>query len=54
MEKKSTQEIVFGTSFDMSLRCHSNRKFKTGYNVAKAMVQSTLVSSVIDIEAFLL
>jgi hypothetical protein len=35
----------------MSPHCHGNRKFKPEHVVAKAMVQSTIVPSLISIEA---
>jgi hypothetical protein len=50
MEKNKRKIVIFG-NFEMSPRCHGNKKFKPGYVVTKAMVQSTFVPSVINIEA---
>jgi hypothetical protein len=49
--KNRGKKVIFG-NFEMSPRCHGNRKFKTEYVVTKAMVQSTFVPSLIRIEAF--
>jgi hypothetical protein len=42
--------VIFG-NFEMSPSCHGNRKFQTEHVVTKAMVQSTIVPSLISIEA---
>jgi hypothetical protein len=43
--------VIFG-NFEMSPRCHGNRKFETEHVVTKATEQSTFVPSLISIEAF--
>jgi hypothetical protein len=48
--KKSTQNSDFW-HFEMSPRCHGNRKFKPEHVVSMAMVQSTFVPSLISVEA---
>jgi hypothetical protein len=48
--KKLTQNSEFG-NFEMSPRCHGNRKFKPEHVVAGAMVQSIFVPSLISVEA---
>jgi hypothetical protein len=48
---KNQRKIVISGNFEMSLRCHGNRKFKPEHVVAKAMVQSTFGPSLISIEA---
>jgi hypothetical protein len=49
--KNRGKNVIFG-NFEMSPRCHGNRKFKTEHVVTKAMIQSTFVPSLISIEAF--
>jgi hypothetical protein len=49
---KNPGKIVIFGNFEMSLRCHGYRKFKTEHVVTKTMVQSTFVPSLISIEAF--
>jgi hypothetical protein len=51
MEKKQGK-IVILSNFEMSPRCHGNKKFKTEHVVTKAMVQATFVPSLISIEPF--
>jgi hypothetical protein len=53
MGKNQRKIVIFG-NFEMSPRCHGNRKFKSEHVVAKAMVQSKLVPSLISIEAVFL
>jgi hypothetical protein len=48
---KNQRKIVIFGNFEMSPRCHGNKKFKPGHVVTKAMVQSTFVPSLISIEA---
>jgi hypothetical protein len=48
--KNQRKVVIFG-SFEMSPRCHGNRKFKTEHVVTKTMVQSKFVTSLISIEA---
>jgi hypothetical protein len=48
---KNQRKIVIFGNFEMSPRCHGNRKFKPEHVVAKAMVQSTFVPMLISIEA---
>jgi hypothetical protein len=48
---KNQRKIVIFGNFEMPPPCHGNRKFKLEQVVAKAMVQSTLVPSLISIEA---
>jgi hypothetical protein len=48
--KNQGQKVIFG-NFEMSPRCHGNRKFKPEHVVSKAMVQSTFVPRLISIEA---
>jgi hypothetical protein len=48
---KNQRKILILGNFEMSPRCHGDRKFKPEHVVAKAMVQSTLVPSLISIEA---
>jgi hypothetical protein len=48
---KNQRKIVIFDNFEMPPRCHGNRKFKPEHAVAKAMVQSTFVPSLISIEA---
>jgi hypothetical protein len=48
---KNQRKIVIFGNFEMSPRCHGNRKFKPGHVVSKAIVQSTFVPSLISIEA---
>jgi hypothetical protein len=48
--KNQRKILIFG-NFEMSPRCHGNRKLKSGHVVTKAMVQSTFVPSLISIEA---
>jgi hypothetical protein len=48
---KNQRKIVIFGKFEMSPRCHGNRKFKSGHVVTKAMVQSTFMPSLISIEA---
>jgi hypothetical protein len=43
-------KLILG-NFEMSPRCHGNRKFKTEHVVTNAMEQSTFVPSSISIEA---
>jgi hypothetical protein len=50
MEKNQRKIEIFG-KFEMSPRCHGNRKFKHEHVVTKAMIQSTFVPSLIRIEA---
>jgi hypothetical protein len=50
MQKNQRKIVIFG-NFEMSPQCHGNRKFKPEHVVAKAMVQSTFVPSLISIEA---
>jgi hypothetical protein len=50
MEKNLRKIVIFG-HFEMSTRCHGNRKFKPEHVVTKAMVESTFVPSLISIEA---
>jgi hypothetical protein len=42
--------VIFG-NFEMSPRCHGNRKFKPEHVVSRAMVQLTFVPSLISVEA---
>jgi hypothetical protein len=49
MERNQLKIVLFG-NFEMSPRCHGNRKFKPEH-VTKAMVQSTFVPSLDSIEA---
>jgi hypothetical protein len=51
---KHQRKIVIFGNFEMSPRCHGNRKFKPEHVVTKAMVQSTFVPSLISIEAVLI
>jgi hypothetical protein len=51
--KNQRKVVIFG-NLEMSPRCHGNRKFKPEHVVAKAMVQSTLVPSLISIEAVII
>jgi hypothetical protein len=51
MEKYKHKIVILG-NFEMYPRCHGNRKFKPGHVVTTAMVRSTFVLSVINIEAF--
>jgi hypothetical protein len=46
--KNEGKIVIFG-NFEMSPRCHGNRKFETEYVVTKAMVQSTFVLILISI-----
>jgi hypothetical protein len=48
---KNQRKIVILGNFEMSPRCHGNRKFKSEHVVAKAMVQSIFVPNLIGIEA---
>jgi hypothetical protein len=48
---KNQRKIVIFGNFEMSPRCHGNRKFKPEKVVTKAMIQSTFVPSLISIEA---
>jgi hypothetical protein len=48
--KNQRKKVIFG-NFEMSPRYHGNRKFKPEHVVAKEMVQSTFVPSLISIEA---
>jgi hypothetical protein len=41
--KNQRKLVIFG-NFEMSPRCHGNRKFKPGHVVTKAMVQPSLIS----------
>jgi hypothetical protein len=41
--------INFNSFCEMSPRCHGNRKFKPEHVVAKALVQSTFVQSLISL-----
>jgi hypothetical protein len=50
-DSKNQRKIVIFGNFEMSPRCHSNRKFKPEHVVARAMVQSTFVPSLISVEA---
>jgi hypothetical protein len=47
---KNQRKIVIFGNFEMSPRCHGNRKFKTEPVISKAMVQSTFVPSLMSIE----
>jgi hypothetical protein len=49
---KDERKIVIFGNFEMSLRCHGNRTFNSEHGVTKAMVQSTVVPSLIRIEEF--
>jgi hypothetical protein len=42
---KNQRKIVIFGNFEMSPRCHGNRKFMPEHVVARAMVQSTFVPS---------
>jgi hypothetical protein len=49
--KNQCKIVIFG-NFEMSPRCHCDRKFKPEHVVTKAMVQmSTFAPSLISIEA---
>jgi hypothetical protein len=48
---KNQRKIVIFGNFEMSPRCHGNRKLKPEHVVARAMVQSTFVPSLISVEA---
>jgi hypothetical protein len=48
---KNQRKIVIFGNFEMSPRCHANRKFKPEHVVARAMVQSIFVPSLISVEA---
>jgi hypothetical protein len=48
---KNQRKIVIFGNFEMSPRCHGNRKFKPEHVVARAMVQSSFVPSLISVEA---
>jgi hypothetical protein len=48
---KNQRKIVTFGNFEMSPRCHGNRKFKPEHVVASAMVQSIFVPSLISVEA---
>jgi hypothetical protein len=48
---KNQRKIVIFGNFEMSPRCHGNRKFKPEHVVARAMVQLTFVPSLISVEA---
>jgi hypothetical protein len=48
---KNQRKIVIFGNFEMFPRCHGNRKFKPEHVVAKALVKSTFVSSLISIES---
>jgi hypothetical protein len=48
---KHQRKIVIFGNFEMSPRCHGNRKFEPDHVVARAMVQSTFVPSLISVEA---
>jgi hypothetical protein len=48
--KHQRKIMIFG-NFEMSPRYHGNRKFKPEHVIAKVMVQSTFVPSLISIEA---
>jgi hypothetical protein len=48
--KNQLKIVIFG-NFEMSSRCHGNRKFKPGHVLTKAMGQSTFVPSLISIKA---
>jgi hypothetical protein len=48
--KNQRKMVIFG-NFEMSPRCHGNRKFKPEHVVARAMVQSTFVPSLISVQA---
>jgi hypothetical protein len=50
MEKNQRKILIFD-NFEMSPRCHVNRKFKPEHVVAQTIVQSTFVPSLISIEA---
>jgi hypothetical protein len=51
---KNQRKIVIFGNFEMSPRCHGNRKFKPEHVIARAMVQSTFVPSLISVEAVFL
>jgi hypothetical protein len=48
---KNQRKIVIFGNIEMSPCCHGNRKFKPEHVVARAMVQSTFVPSLISVEA---
>jgi hypothetical protein len=48
---KNQSKIVICGNFEMSPHCYGNKNFKPEHVVAKAMVQSTFVPSLISIEA---
>jgi hypothetical protein len=48
---KNQRKIVISGTFEMSLCCHGNKKFKIEHVVTKAKVQSTIVPSLMNIEA---
>jgi hypothetical protein len=48
--KNQRKKVIFG-NFEMSTRCNGNRKFNPEHVVAKAMVQLTLMPSLISLEA---
>jgi hypothetical protein len=47
---KNQRKIVMFGNFEMSPRCHGNRKFKPEHVVARAMDQSTFAPSLISVE----
>jgi hypothetical protein len=47
---KNQRKIMIFGNFEMSSRCHGNRKFKTEHVVTNAMVQLTSLPSLICIE----
>jgi hypothetical protein len=49
---KNRGKIVIFGNFEMSPHYHGNMKFKTEQVLTKALVQSTIVLSLISIEAF--
>jgi hypothetical protein len=51
LDGKHQRKIVIFGNFEKSPRCHSIRKFKPEHVVARAMVQSTFVPSLISVEA---